>query len=48
MKLENLAYAIAERVFSELEHKHHFMVPEKIRKEVAESVQKKLKKKSLG
>ena len=42
MKLEDLAYAIAQYVFSELEHTHHFVVPEKTRKAVAEKVQENL------
>ncbi len=38
MKLEDLAYAIAQRVFRELEHTHHFAVPEEIRKKVSEKI----------
>lgn len=42
MKLEDLAYAIAQKVFSELEHKHHFVVPDQIRKKVIEKVREDL------
>jgi hypothetical protein len=42
MKLEDLAYAIAQKVFNELEHKHHFKVPDDIRKVVSASVQENL------
>ncbi len=40
MKLEDFAYAIAEKVFSELEHTHHFSVPDHIQKAIVEKVQK--------
>jgi hypothetical protein len=42
MKLEDLAYAITQRVFEELERKHHFSVPDSIRQAVTESVQQHL------
>jgi len=42
MKLEDLAYAIAQKVFSELEHAHHFVVPEKVQKEIIEKVQSEI------
>lgn len=42
MKLEDLAYAIAQKVFAELEHTHHFVVPEKVQKEVLEKIQGQL------
>jgi hypothetical protein len=42
MKLEDLAYAIAQKVFWELEHTHHFVVPEPIRKEVLATVRSQL------
>jgi hypothetical protein len=42
MKLEDLAFAIAQRVFWELEHTHHFVVPEKICKAVTEKIQQDL------
>ena len=42
MKLEDLAYAVAQKVFAELEHTHHFVVPEKIQKQVIEKVQGEL------
>lgn len=42
MKLEDLAYAIAQKVFWELEHTHHFVVPEPIRKEILAAVRAQL------
>jgi len=42
MKLEDLAYAITQKVFSELEHTHHFVVPEKVQKEILEKVQNEI------
>lgn len=42
MKLEDLAYAIARKVFWELEHTHHFVVPENIRKEILATVRSDL------
>ena len=42
MKLEDLAYAIAQKVFHELEHRHHFVVPEAIRKAVLQAVREQL------
>jgi len=38
MKLEDLAYAIAQKVLWELEHTHHFVVPEPARKAVIAKV----------
>ena len=42
MKLEKLVYAVVQRVFAELEHAHHFVVPEDTKKAVIESVQQDL------
>lgn len=42
MKLEDLAFAIVQRVFHELEHAHHFAVPEPMRKAVIEKIRKDL------
>ncbi len=42
MKLEDLAYAIAQKVLWELEHTHHFVVPEAIQKEILQAVKKDL------
>lgn len=42
MKLEDLAYAIAQKVFWELEHTHHFAVPENIRKEILAAIRAQL------
>lgn len=42
MKLEDLAYAIAQKVFWELEHTHHFVVPAPIQKDVLAKVQQQL------
>ncbi|MBU0677623.1 MAG: hypothetical protein KJ626_05870 [Verrucomicrobia bacterium] len=42
MKLEDLAYAIAQKVLYELEHTHHFIVPKDIGKKVIETVKKDL------
>jgi hypothetical protein len=42
MKLEDFAYEIAKRVFHELEHAHHFTVPEAIREAVIRSVRENL------
>ncbi len=40
MKLEDFAYAVAEKVFADLTHKHHFEVPADVRKEVLETVKR--------
>jgi hypothetical protein len=42
MKLEDLAYAITLKVFDELEHKHHYVVPKDIQKKVIEAAKKDL------
>lgn len=42
MKLEDLAYAIAQKVFSELEHTHHYVVPEEVQKAVIARVREHL------
>lgn len=42
MKLEDLAYAIVQKVFWELEHTHHFNVPEAIRKAILATVRAQL------
>lgn len=42
MKLEDLAYAVAQKVFWELEHTHHFVVPEAIQKAVVSKVREQL------
>lgn len=42
MKLEDMAFAVVQRVFGELEHAHHFVVPEAVRRAVAEAVRKDL------
>jgi len=42
MKLEDMAYAIMQKVFSELEHTHHFIVPEKTQKAVIEKIRAEL------
>lgn len=42
MKLEDLAFSIVRYVFSELEHTHHYVVPEKTKRDIAEKVQKNL------
>ncbi|MBP7427897.1 MAG: hypothetical protein KBC05_00620 [Candidatus Hydrogenedentes bacterium] len=42
MKLEDLAYAIAQKVFWELEHTHHFVVPENIRKDILAAIRAQL------
>jgi hypothetical protein len=34
MKLEDFAYAVAQHVFHELEHTHHYVVPEPIQKAI--------------
>jgi hypothetical protein len=38
MKLEDFAYGIAKKIFEELEHKHHFKVPEAIQAEILKKV----------
>ena len=42
MKLEDLAFSIAKRIFAELEKGHGFKVPEQTRKAVIEKVQENL------
>lgn len=42
MKLEDFAYRIVQQVFWELEHSHHFVVPEAIRKRIAEKIRSEL------
>jgi hypothetical protein len=42
MKLEDLAYAIVKKVFHELEHAHHFVVPAPIQQAVVDQVRKNL------
>ena len=39
MKLDALVYAIVVRVFHELEHAHHYVVPDDIKKQVIASLQ---------
>ncbi len=38
MKLEDFVYNIVQKVFWELEHTHHFVIPEHIRKNVIEKL----------
>jgi hypothetical protein len=40
MKLDDFAHAVSQAVFHELEHAHHFVVPEKIRKAILEKIRK--------
>jgi hypothetical protein len=42
MKLEDMAYAVVRKVFWELEHTHHFVIPEAIQKAVVSKVQEQL------
>jgi hypothetical protein len=42
MKLEDLAYAVAQQVFHELEHTHHYVVPESIQRAVLARVREQL------
>jgi len=42
MKLEDLAYAIAQKIFWELEHTHHFVVPKELEKAVMAKVRQDL------
>ena len=42
MKLEDLSYAVIQKVFWELEHSHHFVVPQEVQKEVIKSVTENL------
>lgn len=42
MKLEDLAYAIAQKVLWELEHTHHFAIPEAVQKAVVAKVRENL------
>jgi len=42
LKLEDFAYAVAQKVLHELEHTHHFKVPDAIRKAILEQVKKDL------
>ncbi len=42
MKLEDFAFAVAQKVFYELEHTHHFAVPEAIQKMVIARIQEQL------
>lgn len=42
MKLEDLAYAIVQKVFKELEHTHHYVVPENIREAVVDKIKSEL------
>ena len=38
MKLENMAYAVVQKTFWELEHNHHYIVPQEIQKSILESI----------
>ena len=40
MKLQDFAFAIAQKVFQELEHTHHYAVPEQMKKDILEKIQK--------
>lgn len=42
MKLEDFAYAVAQSVFHELEHVHHFVVPRPIREAVLAKIKQNL------
>jgi hypothetical protein len=42
MKLEDFVYSIVQRVFWELEHGHHFVIPEAVRKKVLEKIRSDL------
>lgn len=42
MKIEDLVYAVAQRVFRELEHTHHFIVPEAVEKAILEKIKAEL------
>lgn len=42
MKLEDLAYAIVQKVFWELEHTHHFVVPAPVQKDVLAKIRGQL------
>jgi hypothetical protein len=42
MKLEDFAYAVVQKVFWELEHTHHFVVPEPERKAILAKVGEQL------
>jgi hypothetical protein len=42
MKLEDFAHGVARKIFYELAHKHHFVVPEQIQEAVINTVKKDL------
>jgi hypothetical protein len=42
MKLDDLAFAIVQKVFSELEHAHHFVVPDHVQKAVIQKIKQEL------
>ncbi len=42
MKLEDLAYTIVQKVFWELEHTHHYAVPEPVEKAVIQKIRQEL------
>lgn len=42
MKLEDFVYAVLQRAFSDLEHRHHFVVPEPMQKAVIAKVQSEI------
>lgn len=42
MKLEDFVYAVLQKAFSELEHHHHFVVPEPMQKAVIAKVQSEI------
>lgn len=42
MKLENFAHSVALKVFEELEHAHHFVVPKNIQQAVIEKLKEQI------
>lgn len=42
MKLEDFVYSVVQKVFWELEHIHHFVIPESVRKQVIEKIRAEL------
>ncbi len=42
MKLDDFAYAVAQKVFHELEHTHHYVVPEPIQKAILARVREQM------
>lgn len=44
MKLEDLAFAIVQKVFEKLLHKHHFQIPPAVQEAVRKEVMAELNK----